>query len=478
MSCSVLLRLTNLLAIVFLMGFVAKPDLAGQDKPRPKLDRRLLAEAEKLDDEAQPLYLAGRYAAAAEKLEAAIKKAEKAYGGGPGPSTAYFMQRAANMHMLLDNFERAEQLTRAARDNHWEPLRKFARKEVDKQIAKKGEEGAVEMIVDCDLYLGVILLERGRFVEADRELADAVNLRKRFPAFTSEEEGRRQMALALLYRGVAKHRLGDIVKARLEMESAIEKLSAATGGKDTHETILAKLQYAHLLHDQLEYKTAQDFLLDCREKCPKVFPKSRYKNGHPYTVKCLALLGLTCAVLGKSSDAQKYLLEARNKQKILSTTPWDNTLADISTKLGYLAQSQGEMEEAEEHYAASLKIRTKLHGKKAHPDLADARHNIGAILMFRQRFKEAASELDEAIRLWEELYPSKAHGDGHPTLAKARLVRSLVSAGLKDRKGAKTDSASALVMHQRLGRVVRGAGVRGGGVELRRGVVGVQGRLS
>ncbi len=449
MTRDIRMRIASMLASVFLVGVVAKSDLAGQDKPRQKLDRRLLAEAEKLDDEAQKLYLDGRYAEAAEKLEAAIKKAEKAYGGPPGASTANFMQRAANMYMVLGNMERAEQLTRTARDKHWVLLRELAKKDPNKEDAKKGEEGCVEMIVDCDLYLGNLLLERGRFTEADRELSDALELRKQFPAFTSEEEGQRQTALALLYRGVAKHRLGDIVNARQEIEAAIKKLSAATGGKVTHETILAKLEYAHLLHEQLEYGTAYDILLDCKEKCSEVFPKSRYKNGHLYTVKCLSLLGLTCAVLGKTSDAHTYLVEARNKQKALSANPWDNTLADISNKLGVLALLQGDMEKAEEYFAESLKIRRKLHGKTAHPDLADATHNMSGILIFRGRFKEAASDADEAIRLWEQLYSPKTHKDGHPTLAKAHLVRSLAAAGLRDREVAKTHAAVALVMYKR-----------------------------
>src|SRR5262249_36540336 len=160
----------------------------------------------------------------------------------------------------------------------------------------------------------------------------------------------------------------------------------------------------------------------CREKCSKVFPRTRYKNGHPYTVKCLSMLGLTCAVLGEFDDARKYLLEARDKQRALSTTPWDSTLGDISNKLGVLAQLQGYAATAVEQFAASLKIRRNLHGKTAHPDLADATHNMSSILIFRKRFQEAAQEADEAIRLWEQLYPRRVHKDGHPTLAKAHLV--------------------------------------------------------
>ena len=95
----------------------------GQVEPRLKIDRKVLAEADKLDDEAQALYYAGKYPEAAGKADAACKLAEKAYGGGPGPSAGYYMQRAANLHMILGNMDLAEKLVRDARDKHWIPLR-------------------------------------------------------------------------------------------------------------------------------------------------------------------------------------------------------------------------------------------------------------------------------------------------------------------------------------------------------------------
>ena len=51
------------------------------------------------------------------------------------------------------------------------------------------------------------------------------------------------------------------------MEEALRLFADALDRKDTHETLLAKMHYAHLLYEQLEYRAAKEILLEGRGKC-------------------------------------------------------------------------------------------------------------------------------------------------------------------------------------------------------------------
>jgi CHAT domain-containing protein/Tfp pilus assembly protein PilF len=110
----------------------------------------------------------------------------------------------------------------------------------------------------------------------------------------------------------------------------------------------------------------------------KLYPQSRFPDGHPLLVAMYNDLGLVFASQGDLTRAVEYLEK-------------------------YVAQCQ--------------KLYPRSTYPAGHRELATGLMNLGTLLMQQSKYDAALGRMEEALAMWKELYPASQYPDGHANLA-------------------------------------------------------------
>jgi CHAT domain-containing protein/tetratricopeptide (TPR) repeat protein len=157
----------------------------------------------------------------------------------------------------------------------------------------------------------------------------------------------------------------------------------------------------------------------------KLYPDSKYPNGHPNLAASLDVLASALLSMGSFEKALVYFERSlAMKQKLYPAARFPNGSRDLAMSMNNLGighQSMGAFERALSSYEQSLAMCRKLYPAEKYPaghaDLASCLGNVGASLESLGSFEKALAYDEEALAMCQKLYPLNEYPDGHPDLA-------------------------------------------------------------
>jgi CHAT domain-containing protein/tetratricopeptide (TPR) repeat protein len=157
----------------------------------------------------------------------------------------------------------------------------------------------------------------------------------------------------------------------------------------------------------------------------RLYPKSKYPDGHPKLAESLNAMGFLLRVQGAYAEARGYFERALAMNQALypkERYPQGHTeLAQILNNLGTLLQDQGAYGEARGYLERALEMLQALYPKAryplGHPDLAHCLNNLGVLLQAQGTHAEARGYFERALAMNQALYPKERYPQGHPDLA-------------------------------------------------------------
>jgi CHAT domain-containing protein/Tfp pilus assembly protein PilF len=180
-----------------------------------------------------------------------------------------------------------------------------------------------------------------------------------------------------------------------------------------------------LWHSQGEYDKAVGYLEQALAMRRRLYPESRYPQGHVHLARSLSDLGAVLYSQREYGKALGYLEQALAMRRRLypeSRYPQGHpSLAQGLSNLGALLGSQGEFARARAYLEQALAMNRKLYPAarypQGHPDLATSLTNLGVVLQSGGEDARAQACHEEALALYRRLYPESRFSDGHPDLA-------------------------------------------------------------
>jgi CHAT domain-containing protein len=280
----------------------------------------------------------------------------------------------------------------AARQERWRTLRQY-QGERDWQV-----QDALLDIEDCRLLARLDGKQRQRLRQVEQW-----NLQ----VFHLGQEDKSQEALGLAEKALAARRLILGEKHRL---TALSWFNLGAQHKALHRPEEAERSYRQALWIR-----------------QKLYPQSRYPQGHPDLAVSLNDLAELYHDQGRYGKAEPHYTHALKMREILfppTRFPQGHSLLATSlNNLALLHQEQGEYGKAEPLYARALQMNETLFPKECypqgHPALALSLNNLAGLHKAQGEYGKAESLFARALEMTEALYPRTRFPQGHPLLARS-----------------------------------------------------------
>ncbi|MEZ4449368.1 MAG: serine/threonine-protein kinase [Nannocystaceae bacterium] len=267
---------------------------------------------------------------------------------------------------------------------------------LDEADARRRDRGAPELEVEIDALRGRLLLDAGRYAEAESILEDAYFGGLALGDARAAIDG----ALDRVHLGVVTHADPGLVGLWLRAAESHTRRASDEARADYHAV-------AGEFHGKLviDYEASR---VDWEEALRR--RRAALPADHPAIVGDLRGLGAALFKLGRLAEAEARLIEARElAERVLG--PRHPRVAEIVANLGLIAARGGRYDEAVELAAHGLEIREGAFGLR-HPGVADSLSNLGELELRRGRPLAAIVHLERAVAV-----ASEAFGAEHPKLA-------------------------------------------------------------
>jgi CHAT domain-containing protein/Tfp pilus assembly protein PilF len=181
------------------------------------------------------------------------------------------------------------------------------------------------------------------------------------------------------------------------------------------------------LYQQAKLPEATERLRKALELCELVYPKDKYKDGHPDLAKCINNLAFLVEARGEYAQAEPLFRRALQMTEALYPKyRYPNGHSDLAQSLNNLAgllKDQGEYAQAELLYRRALQMKEALYPKdrypNGHPDLAICVNDLAGLLRAQGEYAQAEPLFRRALQMYEALYPKDRYPNGHPDLARS-----------------------------------------------------------
>ena len=156
----------------------------------------------------------------------------------------------------------------------------------------------------------------------------------------------------------------------------------------------------------------------------KLYPKSRYPDGHPDLAESLHNMADLLETQGKLDQAEPlYRATLAMRYKMYPSDRYPNGhphLALNLNNLAYLLGAQGKFSQAEPLIREALAMWQKLYPParypKGHPELANSLSNLVNVLKEQEKFSQAEPYARDALAMSQKLYPPARYPNGHHNL--------------------------------------------------------------
>ena len=209
---------------------------------------------------------------------------------------------------------------------------------------------------------------------------------------------------AVIDVGEALSRQGDLGKARIGHEFALEHLEAAYG--PDHPQLAPVLNYLGMIAQE------EGRLEEAKNLLTRALQIKESTTGHDPTclVGNLMNLGIVLLEMGELPAARQY--QERALQILESAhDPEDVEIASGLGNLGNVCLSEGRLDEARGLHERALSLLETAYGPE-HPSIATVLNSLGVIAKKQRQFALAAERLRRALKISENL-----HGPDHPDIA-------------------------------------------------------------
>jgi CHAT domain-containing protein/tetratricopeptide (TPR) repeat protein len=157
----------------------------------------------------------------------------------------------------------------------------------------------------------------------------------------------------------------------------------------------------------------------------RLYPTSKYPDGHRDLARSLSNLGYLLQAYGQYAQTQPYFeQELAMNRKLYPPARFPDGHRDLArslNSLGSLLQAQGRSAQALPYFEQALGMRQRLYpaGKfpDGHTDVAASLNNLGYLLLAQGRYAQALPYYEQALAMNRKLYPAARFPDGHPHLA-------------------------------------------------------------
>lgn len=190
----------------------------------------------------------------------------------------------------------------------------------------------------------------------------------------------------------------------------------------------------------------------------KLYPPARFPDGNADFALTLNDLGLVLSERGDYSAALRFLEQAMAMQRRLypaSRFPDGHAdLARTMNGLGMVLQNRGDYVRAQPYYEQALAMARKLYPPARYPgghaELAYSLNNLGDLLMNRGEFAQAQPYLEQSLAMFQQLYPPDRCPDGHPLIAGGYINLGALLRARKEYAQAQRYFELALIMRRKL----------------------------
>jgi tetratricopeptide (TPR) repeat protein len=206
------------------------------------------------------------------------------------------------------------------------------------------------------------------------------------------------------------------------------------------------------LYGQLKYAEAIQLTEQALAIRQRLYPSSRFPNGHPDLATSLNNLGVLHQTRGAYGKALPYFEQALAMRQRLYPGGHPD-LATSLNNLGTLLHMQGEHGKALPYFEQALAMRQRLYQEKypnGHPLIALSLNDLGMVLHAQGEDGKALARLEQALAMWRRLYPRDKVPDGHPNLALGLSNLGTVLNAQAEHAKALPYFEEALAMRQRL----------------------------
>jgi tetratricopeptide (TPR) repeat protein/CHAT domain-containing protein len=157
----------------------------------------------------------------------------------------------------------------------------------------------------------------------------------------------------------------------------------------------------------------------------RLYPESKYPAGHHELATDLNNLGALLEAMGRYEPALDYFRQAVAMGRRLyppSKYPDGHTqLASSLSSLGTLLEAMGQDEPALDHFREALAMWQRLYPESRYPEgrteLAHGHNNLGFVLEGMGRYEPALDHYRQALAMGQRLFPPSKYPDGHDDLA-------------------------------------------------------------
>jgi tetratricopeptide (TPR) repeat protein len=272
-----------------------------------------------------------------------------------------------------------------------------------------GKEGALLLE-----RLGFYCFQRGRYIEAETYLQQALNLYEHQRHVDALNITQTLNSLGLLYHQQARYKEAEALHQRaLQLrERALEP---------DHPKIMESLHNLAMIYGDLgKYQQAESLYLSVLS----VEEKAKGPD-HPDVADTLNELGLTYAQQGQFADAERAYLrvlaiyeQVRDPNHPDLTYPLDG--------LGTLAEQRGDYQHAKSLYQRTFTICEQAYGEM-HPETAHSIYKLAGIAASQGDYQQAEDRYQQAFTIYEQIL-----GPRHPDVALILNDRALLATKQKD----------------------------------------------
>jgi CHAT domain-containing protein len=325
----------------------------------------------------------------------------------------------------------------AARQERWRTLRQY-QGESDWQV-----QDALQDVEDCRFLARLTSKQRQRLRQAEQWNArvgrlwqegkspEALSLAEKALAARRDilGENHRLTALSLNNLAVMHEAQGSYGKAEPLFTRALkmnERLYPRSRYPQGHPDLALTLNNLAELHrDQGEHGKAEPLFTRALKMNEALFPPARYPQGHPDLARSLNNLAMLHQEQGEYSKAEPLLVRAlKMYEALFPQARYPQGHPDLARSINNLAglhQRQGKYGKAEPLLARALKMREALFPQErypaGHPDLAQSINNLAALHEAQGSYDKAEPLYARALQLREARYPRERFPQGHPDLA-------------------------------------------------------------
>jgi CHAT domain-containing protein/Tfp pilus assembly protein PilF len=221
-------------------------------------------------------------------------------------------------------------------------------------------------------------------------------------------------------------KLPEALEEAQQLLRIVQRLYPESKYRDGHPDLAESLIILGFMLEKMgRYEPALGYDVQALAMCRRLYPGSRYPDGHFRLAVSLQNLGGLLNAMGRPEAALVYderaLAMCRQLYPVAQYPDGHPGLALSLNNLGHLLDSVGRPEAALEYFEQALAMQRRLFPESkypaGHPHLASSLNNLGYVLNSVGRREAALEYFEQALAMRRRLYPESKYPAGHPDLA-------------------------------------------------------------